>query len=74
MYSQNALFGERGKKPHLTTVKVAIALPHLTSAFSTVSHSIPRNGGWRDSAGSGLSFPTLLKQQEALSIAKKRQK
>ncbi len=38
------------------------ALPQFTSAFSTISNSIPRKEAWEDSAGPGLSFPPLLKQ------------
>jgi hypothetical protein len=40
-----------------------LALPHLTSAFSTFSNFIPRKEAWGDSAGPVLSFPLFMKQQ-----------
>ena len=46
-----------------------LALPHVKSAFATVSNSIPRKGVWVDSVGSDLSFPPLAKQQQPMTVA-----
>ena len=46
------------------------ALPHVTSAFATVSDSIPRTGLLVCSARPGLPFLPLVKQQKAMFVPK----
>jgi hypothetical protein len=56
--------------PVANNLPLSSALPQIKSAFSKGSNSVPGKAVWVDSEGSGVSFPILLKQQQALSIAK----
>jgi hypothetical protein len=47
------------------------ALPHIKSAFATVSNSLPRKGLLVCSARPDRPFLPLLQQQQALSVTKR---